>query len=102
METTRSVTLVAALVARADHLAGLDAAAGQRQRPAVRPVIAAQVGIDDRRAAEFAHRDHQRGLQQAALVQVFHQRGERAVERRRQPIAVALVVVAVGVPGIPW
>ena len=39
-------------------------------------------------------------VQQSALVQVFHQRGERAVERRGQTVAMALVVVAVRVPGV--
>src|SRR5258708_32163212 len=42
--------IVATLIAGAHHLARLDAAAGECERPAVGPMIAAEVGVDYRRA----------------------------------------------------
>ena len=49
------------------------AAAGQKSGATLGPVVAAAVGIDTRRAAEFAHDNHQRRRQQAALMQVVQQ-----------------------------
>src|SRR5947209_5181054 len=43
--------VVSFLVAGADYLARFDPSTRQRQRPAIGPVIAAEIGIDVRRAA---------------------------------------------------
>src|SRR3954454_5500489 len=62
-------------------------------------MIATQRGIDNRRAAEFAHGDDHGGFKETALVEVLHERRERPIERGRQTVAMALVVVTVGIPG---
>jgi len=56
----------AVVVAGADDGAARYAAAGEHGRAALRPVVAAAVGIDARRAAELAHDDDQRPGQQRA------------------------------------
>ena len=56
------------------------------------------LGVFGRRlAAELAPPDDQRALQQAALLQVFDQSGNRLVRRARM-IAVVLDQIAVGIP----
>ena len=70
-------------VGLAADAAALDAAAGQGDRPGPRPVIAAIIAIDLRRPAELRHDDDERTGQQAALVQVVEQRGERCDRTRR-------------------
>ena len=62
-------------------------------------MVASEVGVDVGGASEFAHGDDQGGVEQAALFEVVDQRDERAVERRAELVAMALVVVAVGIPG---
>ena len=49
--------------------------------PGVGIVVAARVAVDLRRAAELAHPDDQRRVEQAARLQVGHQRGPGRVER---------------------
>ena len=68
----------------ADRLAALDAAAGQHGAPGVREVVAALLLVDLRRAAELAHPDDQGRVEQAALLQVVHQRAQAGVERAAQ------------------
>ena len=61
-----------------------DAAAEQHRRPGPREVIAASAVVDARRAAKLAHPDHQRIVQQTALVQIVQERRQRLVKRRQQ------------------
>ena len=65
---------VAVFVGRADNRATLDAAASHEAGEDVRPVIAAGVFVDLRRAAEFAEHDDQRLLQHAGLGEISDQR----------------------------
>ena len=46
-------------ISRANHLPGAQAAAGHERAADLRPVIAAGVFVDDRRAAKFAGHQHQ-------------------------------------------
>ena len=92
--------VIAALIARANYLARLDSRARQRQRPAIRPVIAAKSRIDDRSSAELAHRYHERRIEQTPLIQILDQSRQAAIERRSQTVAMALVVVAMRIPGV--
>ena len=70
------------LVAGAVDGAASDAAAGEDRAVAVRPVVAAGLGVDLGRPAELAQRDHQRRFEQAAAGQVVDQGGEGPVGRR--------------------
>ena len=63
---------------------GLDSAAGEHQAVAEVPVVAAGGGVDLRRAAEFAHHDDQRPVEQAAVDQIVEQARHRRVELRQQ------------------
>ena len=71
----------AQLVGLADADAALDAAAGQPHREAVGVVVAAgALGVLGRRLpAELAAPDDQRRVEQAALLQVLEQPGDRLV-----------------------
>ena len=73
--------LVADLVGRAVADAALDAAAGHPDGEAVRIVVAAGLlaCLRDRQPAELAAPDHQRLVEQAALVEVRQQAGDRLV-----------------------
>ena len=88
------------LVGLADDLAALDAAAQHGQAPGPRVVVAARLGaagVDVRRAAELAHPDHQRAVEQAAVLQVVDQRGDRRVDLPGERLD-AVEVVLVRVP----
>src|SRR5262245_25941955 len=50
-------------------------------------MVAAGLGIDLRRAAEFAPGNHHRRLEQAALVEVFNQSAVSAVPAREKSVA---------------
>src|SRR5260221_2615241 len=77
----------AELVRRAVSQPALHAAAGQPHRVSARMMIAAErtaergIRLDHRRAAEFAAPNHERVVEQAALLQVHHQRRARLVGR---------------------
>src|SRR5439155_13432779 len=80
--------LGAVAVGRADGLAALDAAADQYTAPGLRPVVATAsilADVDLRRAAELAHPDDQRRVEQAALLQISHQRRHPLIDLRHQP-----------------
>ena len=51
--------------------------------------------VDRRGAAELAHGDDERGIEHAALVQIFQQSGERAIELRQQHFLHDVEIVAV-------
>ena len=68
---------VTEVVGVAVSMALLDAAAVEPHREAAATVIAAVRSLRDRGAAEFAHPDHQRRIEQSALLEVSHQRGVR-------------------------
>ena len=55
----------------ANDLAATNAAPREDHRVAVRPVVAAGVGVDDWRASEIAHPDDERRIEQAAFGQVL-------------------------------
>ena len=74
-----------------------DAAASHRHAPRASPVIAAAEVVDLRRAAHFAHSDHERVFQQSTFLEIVEQRDERAVEFR----AADLMPVKIVLMGIP-
>jgi hypothetical protein len=81
----------------ADDLSALDAAAGQHRRPRVRPVIAAAIAVDFRRASKLAHPDKQGRLQHAALFEVAHQGGPGRIEHCTKALD-AVEVVEMRIP----
>ncbi len=76
-----STTWKPEIVGRAVSDARLDAAAGHPHRERLRMMVAAEaaaeagLAFDHRRAAEFAAPDHERVVEQAALLQILHQGG---------------------------
>src|SRR5262249_14316082 len=76
-----------------DHLADLQACAAHHRAPRTRIVIGALA----RRAAEFAHPDYERGIEQAALLQILDESAHAWIERFAQPLD-RLRGAAVGVP----
>src|SRR5205814_8757268 len=88
---------LAARVGLADGLAALDAAAAHHCRPGVRIVMAAALGVDLRRAAELAHPDDQGRVEQAAFLEVAHQRAPGRIENAAQALDL-VEVVGVRVP----
>ena len=74
-------------IARTDHLPAANAAASHHDTEHPRPMIAPAALIELRRAAEFAHRDDQRLVEQPAIREVFNERRERHVKRGNQPDA---------------
>src|SRR2546422_316175 len=61
-----------------------NAAAGEEQRVAPRPVVAPRSRVHLRRAPELAHADDEGPLQQPALPEVGQQRGEAGVQLGEQ------------------
>ena len=100
MWTGSTAARVADLVGRAVADAPLDAAARQPDGESVRIVIAAGLlaGLSHGEAAEFAPPDHQRLVEQTALVQVRQQARDRPVRLAGELLVVALDV-GVAVPG---
>ena len=89
--TPPSVDVVAEVVGRAVDQTRLDAAAGHPHREAARMVIAAVVGrgqlaLRIAGAAELAAPDHQRVVEQAALLQIGDQRGARLIGLAALPL----------------
>ena len=82
----------------AEDLAALDGAAADHDGPAARPVIAAGVLVDARRAAEFTHPHDDGVLPQATIDQVLDQSTHGIVQGRLQACGVGLEVLGVGVP----
>src|SRR5262249_14564031 len=74
------------------------AAACERDRVSERPVFTAADLADFRAAAEFAHREDQRRVQQASLFQIIQQCDERAIKRRAIAVLHALKQPVVQVP----
>ena len=71
----------------------------------MRPVIAARLVdavagelAEARRAAEFPHAHDQRAVEQAALGQIFQERGKALIERRQQLIFQPAVIVEMRIP----
>ena len=81
--TGRFGDLDAAGVGFADDLPAANAAAGQRHVERPRVVVAAGAGVDPRRAAEFAHPDHERPVEHAALLEVGDELRHRLVDQSR-------------------
>ena len=69
-------------VGGADHLAGTHAAAREQGGVHLRPMVAADLVADPRRAAELAHDDDAAIVGEAAPVQVFDQGADAVVEDR--------------------
>ena len=57
-----------------------DTTAGKHKRTSSRPVVAASRRVELRRPAEVPHQNDERLLQDAPLVEVAEERGERHVE----------------------
>src|SRR5437867_1188447 len=76
--------LLAFAIGGADDAAAPEAAAGRQDELGVIPVIAARVGARAtlRFAAHLAQREDDRGIEQAALIEIFEQGGESDVEHR--------------------
>ena len=64
----------------ADDLAGAQAAAGQQGGTDARPVVAAHLFADDRRAAKFAPNNHGRVFIHASVAEVVEKRRQGVVE----------------------
>ena len=90
----------AVFVGGADDLAVFHAAAADHDRPASRPVIAARVLIDPRRAAELTHPDDRGRLEQPAVGQVGDQRRHALVELGEKPLRQRVEIVGVRVPAV--
>ena len=75
-----------------------DARAGEQDRLHLRPVLAAALAVDLRRAAEFAHDDDERFFQQAAAGEVVEQGADGGVGRRGEAVLQVREVVLVRVP----
>lgn len=56
----------------------------QADAPSAGKVVAAEAGVDLRRATKLAEGDHQRVVEQAAVVQVVQQRAEHVIELGNQ------------------
>src|SRR5438105_1504688 len=82
-----------------DDAAAGDPSAGYYNRVSARPMIAAGVYVNFRRASELGGRDHQRRVKEPALRQIFQQPGEGPVELGKivlgQTVEDLLVVVPV-------
>src|SRR5438105_5046260 len=88
----------ARFVGGADGLAAADAAAGEDDGVALRPVVAAGGFVDDRRAAKIAHPDDERRVEQPALRKIIEQRGEGLFHRRDEAVLQAAKIVLMRVP----
>src|SRR5262245_47882978 len=66
-----SIDCRAVFVRLTDGDASLHSGAADHNAPTPRPVVAARVTVDPRRAAELAHPDDRSILQQATLIQIF-------------------------------
>src|SRR5581483_12215865 len=86
------------LVGSTEH-AWRPAAAGGGDGVDPRPVIPAAVFVDLGRSPELRRGQYQSLIQQAALVEVAHQRGEGAIKRRTKGILHVRKMFAVRVPG---
>src|SRR5262249_31276538 len=75
----------------------LEAAASQPERKGVAIVVAAVGALRDRQPAKLAGPKDDRGIQQAAALEVVYQRGARPVGAGTQPLQ-TLGVLAVRVP----
>ena len=84
-------------VAGAVHGPAADAPAGECDRVAVGPVIAAGRPVDLWSSTEFREGHHQCRFEQSALFEIDDQRRERLVGRRQQ-LAVPLEQVGVTIP----
>ena len=99
--TYRSVLDVGGMgVRRAINAAAADASSGEEHGIAVRPVIAAAVAVDLRRAAHFAQHDDQRLCEEAARVEIAHQAAERLIELRQVEFLHDGKVARVRVPAV--
>src|SRR5208283_3639474 len=73
-------------------------AAADDYRPAARPVVAAGILVDARRAAEIADPQEDRVLPEAAFVQFADQRAHGLVQVWQLASAQGVEILAVGVP----
>ena len=74
-------------------MAALDAATGQHDAENLRVMIASGGGVDLRRAAELGRHHHQRGIKQAAAVEVTDEGGQRLIKLRHLVVHRGLDVV---------
>src|ERR1043166_8456554 len=87
----------AELVRRADYFAAPDSATAHPGREAVGMMIAAVFALHHRRAAELAHPDQQRAVEQPALLQIADETGNRLVDLAGV-YRMILIALAVTVP----
>ena len=81
-----------------DHLSGAKPTAGEQSASDCRPMIAAGILVDERRAAELAPGHHGHVLVETAFVEVLDERGQPLVELRQVRVLHAIERVAVEVP----
>lgn len=90
------------LIGGAEGESAFHPAAGEEDGVAVGPVIAADVSVDARGAAEFAHPEDEGGVEQAAFVEIREQGGQGLIHEGQVPALDdgehAGVVETVGVP----
>ena len=90
-------------VGSSNCLASFDAASGEENSPALRPVITPSGGINARSASEFARGQHQCAVEQPSLTKIFKQRAIGVVKHRADQLAVTTDRAersgAVNVPG---
>ena len=72
-----AVSLLGGGIAGAEDETAGHAAARERDAEDAWPMIAATLRIDLRRAPELTHHDNERLLQQAAIIEVINQCGQR-------------------------
>ena len=91
------------LVGRSVDNTAASAATKHQAEAALRPVVAAGVLADPRRAAHLTGYDHQCRLQQPTIVEVVEQRREHVIEHRQvEPQHVEVVLVRVPVPAVSF
>src|ERR1044071_6057666 len=98
LEVDRAIDgLAPETIGAANDLAGFHVAAGEKRARNARPMIAAGIFIDDRRAAEFAPDNYTHVFVEPAVVKILDQRRHTRV-KHRQIFAGDFVVAAVIIP----
>ena len=85
-------------VGGADHLSGAEATSGEQSAADCRPMIAARILVDLRRAAELAPGDDRHVFIEPTFVKILDERGESLIELRQVRVLHAVERVAVKVP----
>src|SRR3990172_12854364 len=82
-----------------DHPSAANSGAGHREVESPRVVVPPGIAVDPGRPAELAHPNHQRLVQQTAMLEIGHQRGESRIDLTGQG-GRTVEVVLVRVPAV--